>query len=104
MCGERPTDDEMRKLGKLLSLCAKKPWGKAIYVSEGNWLWETKGKITAASINSELVIVFSEDDVAYVYSTKSGAYTIPLFGRKINESEDVTLQLTAGEIATFALK
>lgn len=102
--GERPDDATMRALGRLLSLSDKKPYGRAVFVDYGTWQWETRGRITAACFDYDVILVFSEDGTGYVFSWSSGMRELPLFGWKLAEDPDalqLRIDLTAGEIATF---
>ena len=101
--GDRPTDATMRALGNLLSLSEKKPFGRPIFKSYGNWQWESDGKITAACFDYDTIIVFSKEKIAYVFSWTSGEKKIPLFGHKTpnNNCDTITLFLKEGEIKTF---
>ncbi|MBQ1954923.1 MAG: hypothetical protein II350_04195 [Clostridia bacterium] len=99
MVGDRPDDETMAALGRLLSLSAKKPWGRPVYVSDGNWLWKTRDKTTAACFDYDTIVVFAEDGLAYVFSWSGGEKTIPTFGHTAENA--VTLKLIPGEILTF---
>ncbi|MBE6938402.1 MAG: hypothetical protein E7460_07635 [Ruminococcaceae bacterium] len=101
MIGERPSDETMAALGRLLSLSEKKPWGRPVFVSNGNWLWKTRETVTAACFDYDTVIVFSEDRLAYVFSWSGGIKTLPTFGHLPEES--ITLDLAPGEIFTFSI-
>lgn len=104
MIGERPSDETMAALGRLLSLAEKKPWGRPIFESLGNWHWESNGRITAACFDANTVMVFSGEGICYVFSWASGEQTLPLFGWKLPAdpaATEITLTLTAGEILTF---
>ena len=103
LLGDRPTDATMRALGNLLSLSEKKPFGRPVFQSLGNWQWETEGEITAACFDYDTIIVFSKEKIAYVFSWTSGEKELPLFGHKIPDSncDTITLLLKEGEIETF---
>ncbi len=107
MYGPRPDDKTMKQLGNLLSLSEKKPYGRAIFESQGNWRWETCGKTTAACFDYNTIIVFSEDGTGYVFSWKDGIKRLPLFDWKLVDNPDaaeIEISLTAGEISTFKFK
>lgn len=99
MVGDRPSDETMASLGKLLSLSEKKPWGKPVYLSDGNWLWKTRDRVTAACFDYDTVIVFAEDGLAYVFSWSGGNKTLPTFDH--TEEKTIDLNLPAGDIFTF---
>ena len=104
LLGERPDDATMQALGRLLSLSEKRPMGRPVYESNGNWRWETNGRTTAACFDSHTIIVFSEDGIGYIFSWHSGIQTLPLFGWHLPDSpssNEITLHLHAGEIHTF---
>lgn len=103
--GERPDDATMQALGRLLSLSEKRPMGHPVYVSNGNWRWETNGHITAACFDAHTIIVFSEDGTGYIFSWRNGTQTLPLFGWQLPDNRsatEITLDLHAGEIHTFS--
>ena len=102
--GDNPSDETMHSLGALLSLCAKKPWGRPVFKSHGNWEWETNGKITAACFDHHTIMVFSEEGICYVFSWKDGEQTLPLYGWTLEdnpEATQITINLTAGKISAF---
>ena len=104
MIGERPADDTMQALGRLLTLSAKKPWGRPVFESFGNWRWETHGRTTAACFDADTVVVFSETGTGYLFSWTSGNHTVPLFGWHLCEDPgavEINMYLDAGKIYTF---
>ena len=104
MLGERPSDETMRSLGQLLSLTEKKPMGRPVYISDGNWQWESGGRITAACFDADTIVVFGETGSGYVFSWTGGERTIPLYGRKLptdKTAQELCVALEPGELFEF---
>lgn len=104
MLGPRPDDRTMRSLGALLSMAGKKPLGRPVYVSDGNWLWESAGRIAAACFDGDTVVVYSEQGKGYAFSWTGGERKLPLYGRKLPANDSVdefSVVLQPGELLEF---
>ena len=106
------SDEEMKSLGDLVSLAAKKPKGTPVFISEGNWWLKSGEEVGAASFGGETLIVFSHDGYAYLFSWKSGALSIPFFKREAEELPDgfsldkdmLSASVVAGKVYKIKLK
>ena len=104
MLGNRPDDKTMESLGTLLSLSEKKPMGRPVYISEGNWQWETGGRITAACFDADTAVVFGECGKGYAFSWTGGMRNLPLYGRKLpndKAAQELCVTLRSGELYEF---
>ena len=78
--------------------------GRPVYISDGNWQWETAGRITAACFDADTVVVFGECDRGYAFSWKGGLRNLPLYGRKLpndKTAQELCVTLEPGELFEF---
>jgi hypothetical protein len=52
----------MLSLGALLGLSARKPWGRPVYDSPGNWRLLRGGRVMGRTIGGRTLVFFDEHD------------------------------------------
>lgn len=95
------TPEQAGLLGKLFELSARRPWGRARFLSYGNWQLETRGTIVGETVDGKALIMFVEDGTGLVFSTDSGPFSLPLHGRRIEsvEPEPIDLKIAGDRIS-----
>lgn len=72
---------EMKALGDLLSLSARKPYGTVSFQSPGNWRLYTGDRITGGTFDSRMIEIYDEDETKmYFFSWEDGTFKVPVLG------------------------
>lgn len=78
-------DEDMKNLGALLSLSAKKTDGNITYDENGNWKICRNGKITAQTFGADYLFVYDGKETFNIFTWQKGKLSIPVYDYKFKE-------------------
>lgn len=78
-------DEQLEVLGKLFALSARRPWGRPIFLSYGNWQLESEGCIVGETVDSKALVMFHDEHSGSIFSMVNERISLPLHGREVLE-------------------